>query len=128
MKKAVFRCHPSGAVKRGYPVRAADWLAACTKLRVYHTLGSLALAFTLLLGTPAKAQNATVARTQPTQDEVLYGKHASAACSPKLAKKEVVVRPDATPCLNRRERRARRRLYQDQHRDEFPALYYPGVE
>ena len=129
MNESVFLCHSSGTFGEGHPIRAADWRAVCTKLRVYPTLvGGLALAFTLLLENPARAQDAIAVSIQPTQDQVLYGKRAPAARNPKRTKKEVAVRPNGAPCLNRRERRARRRLYQEQHRDEFPALHQPGVE
>ena len=128
MNTCVLRCHIGRAVGRRHPVRAAGWFAAVTKLQTNQVLAGLVLAFALQLSAPARAQDAVAIAANLTQDQIIYGKHAPAACTSKLAKREVAARPNAASCLARRELRARRRLYQEQHRDESPALYHPGVE
>ena len=128
MSKAVFQFCTSGPVGRERKARAGNCFATGTQRRFCLTLRGFALVFALQLGIPARAQDAIAVAAKPTQDQILYGKHSPVACNPKLAKKEGAEPPNGTPCLNQRERRTRRRWYQEHHRDEFPAQYYPGVE
>ena len=82
----------------------------------------------LLFGHSAVAQNALAAVRVPTGDEVRYGKHSPCACRPIKDFNRPLVAIAQVGCLTRRERRIDRQKYQDQHRDEFPAIYRPGVE
>jgi hypothetical protein len=77
---------------------------------------------TLLLGYPAIAQNAPTPASIPTGDEVLYAHHAG--CWKKGHGQQLT----QCPCLSHRELRLKRHQYVNQHRNEFPAIYQPGVE
>jgi hypothetical protein len=82
----------------------------------------LTAGLTLLLGHAATAQNAPTPASIPTGDRVLYGRHAG------YAKKTQVQQLAQGNYLSPHELRLKRHQYVAQHRDEFPAIYQPGVE
>lgn len=85
----------------------------------------LPVTFTLLLGYSAAAQNAPTPVTVPTGDEVLFGRHSARNCNSRKHPSQAVAQAG---WLTPHARKIARRQYQDQHRDEFPSLYRPGVE
>jgi len=110
-----------------------------------HCLGRRLLgtaSLILLLGYTASAQNAPTPASIPTGDRVLYGRHAKllreTRAQPgdrvlysrhaKLLRKTRAQPHAQGSYLSRHELRLKRHQYVDQHRDEFPAIYQPGVE
>jgi hypothetical protein len=94
--------------------------AATGKRRTGRLLCTASL--TLLLGYTASAQNAPTPASMPTGNRVLYGRHTS------YAKKNQAQQFAQGDYLSPHELRLKRHQYVDQHRDEFPAIYQPGVE
>jgi hypothetical protein len=80
----------------------------------------------LWLGYSAAAQNVPMPASVPTGDKLLYGRHSPNACASKRKKSQPMVQ--ASNCLSPHELHAKRQQYQNQHREEFPAIYQPGVQ
>ena len=100
--------------------RAGCLSIAAGKRRTSRLL--LTASFMLLLGHIATAQNAPTPASLPTGDQLLYGRHA------RYAKKIQNQQLAAGDYLSPHPLRLKRQQYVAQHRDEFPAIYQPGVE
>jgi hypothetical protein len=83
----------------------------------------LMLAFALRLDYSVAAQNAPTPQTILTGDKLLYSRHAASTYNVKQPQ-GVAQAHELTP----HERRIGRRQYQNQHRAEFPNVYWPGIE
>jgi hypothetical protein len=118
----LFRNGPAGC---GFLFRVDSDAMPIGWRRVSQSIRGLVLGMSILHGAPVHAQNAPVVALQTRRDLALYGKHSPNACPRKLAREKKQV---DMQCLTRVERRWQRRQYQEGHRSEFPAVYYPGIE
>lgn len=118
---------PAGSVTRANPGR--QWLLTDGVEVSLPSCCRSAIIAAMLVGTAAQAQTVPASSLPPTGDQQLYGKNSPSACAPIGSRRSGGgFKGDSSACLSRRERRLRRHQYQDLHRSEFPAVYYPGVE